>query len=147
MANFLVKKENKNKEIVFMEYSIPGYIFTPKKNLYSINIKNIKVIDKKLAEEILTIKFEKNFRKLVLLVNNFFNDVDASDSDGELVLGEIELIREILLNRYHKFIKKEKEILFLKKLEILEKEVKSKEILIKNKILLEQLEEEKCKGR
>ena len=147
MANFLVKKENNNKEIVYMEYSTSGYTFTPKKNLYSINIKNIKVIDEKLAEEILTIKFEKNFRKLVLLVNNFFNDVDASDSDGELVLDEIKLIKEILLNRYHKYIKKEKEMLFLKKLEILEKEVKSKEILIKNKILLEQLNEEKCKQR
>ena len=31
MASYVIRKKNKNNEIVYMEYSMPGYSFSPKK--------------------------------------------------------------------------------------------------------------------
>ena len=137
MSNFLVKKQNDNKEIVYMEYSIPGYTFSPKKNLYSMSINRIKIVDDNLSDAILTYKFENSFKKLVILINNYFNDEDATSDDTSLVLDEIELIREILTKKYDKFIKENKRKLFLKKLDLLEKEVRSKELLIREALINE----------
>ena len=141
MANFLIKKENKNKEVVYMEYSTPGYEFTPKKNLY--HISNVKIIDSDMNDVIITSKFDKNFKKLIILVNNFLADEDASSSDASIILDEIELVKSILKMKYNNLLKKEKEEHLLKKLQFLEKEVKKKEILLKE----EYLEEKKDKSR
>lgn len=143
MANFLIKKENKNKEIVYMEYSTPGYAFTPKKNLY--HLSNVKIIDSNMNDIIITTKFDNNFKKLIILVNNFLKDEDADSSDAAIILDEIELIKSILKMKYNKLLKKEKEEHLLKKLQFLEKEVKKKEILLKEEYLIE--EERKDKSR
>ena len=47
------------------------------------------------------------------------NDDDASDDDVRIVLDEEKLIKEILQNRYAKYIRHEKELLFLKKYSLL----------------------------
>ena len=143
MANFLIKKENKNKEIVYMEYSSPRYAFTPKKNLY--HLSNVKIIDSNMNDIIITTKFDNNFKKLIILVNNFLKDEDADSSDAAIILDEIELIKSILKMKYNKLLKKEKEEHLLKKLQFLEKEVKKKEILLKEEYLIE--EERKDKSR
>ena len=143
MANFLIKKENKNKEIVYMEYSTPGYNFTPKKNLY--NLSNVKIIDSNMNDVIITTKFDNNFKKLIILVNNFLADEDASSTDATIILDEIALVKSILEIKYEKLLKKEKEEHLIKKLQFLEKEVKKKELLLKEAYLFK--EEMKDKAR
>lgn len=135
MTNFLIKKENNNKEIVYMEYSVPGYAFTPKKNLY--HLSNVRIIDANMNDIIITTKFDNNFKKLIVLVNNFLSDEDATSSDAGIILDEIGLIKSILKIKYDKLLKKEKEEHLLKKLQFLEKEVKKKEILLKELYLEE----------
>ena len=131
MASYVIRKKNKNNEIVYMEYSMPGYTFSPKKIVSYLNVKNINVIDNKMSDNILSIKFTERFNKLLKLVNLYLNDSDASDSDTSLVLDEVALIKGILLNKYQKYLNGEKEKLFLKKLRIVENEIKIKDLKIK----------------
>jgi hypothetical protein len=147
MASYVIRKKNKNNEIVYMEYSMPGYTFSPKKIVSYLNVKNIKVIDNQMSDNILSIKFTERFKKLLKLVSLYLNDDDASDSDTSLVLDEVSQIKSILLNKYQKFINNEKEELFLKKLRLIENEIKIKDLKIKEKCLQMSNQTEKGKSR
>ena len=83
-----------------------------------------------MINEILTIKFNRRFKKLLTLVSAVLNDTDATDADTALALDEVQLVKEILLNRYQKFLNQEKEELFLKKLRVLENELRLKQVMI-----------------
>ena len=147
MASYVIRKKNKNNEIVYMEYSMPGYTFSPKKIVSYLNVKNIKVIDNQMSYNILSIKFTERFKKLLKLVSLYLNDDDASDSDTSLVLDEVSQIKSILLNKYQKFINNEKEELFLKKLRLIENEIKIKDLKIKENCLQMSNQTEKGKSR
>lgn len=147
MTSYVIKKKNKNNEIVYMEYSMPGETFTPKTIVSYLNVKNVKIVDTELNETILTIKLEQKFKKLLKLVNYYLNNDDASSSDTGLVLDEISLIKSILINRYSKYLESEKIKLFLKKISVIEKEIKIKDLKIKSKMLSENKKQEKGKGR
>ena len=102
-----------------------------------------------MIEKILSMKFDRSFKQLVALALRVINDEDADDDTAMLVMDEVELVRQILLERYHKYISKEKEQLFLKKLRIIENEIRVKQIKIKQKAIYleQQREEEKSHGR
>ena len=92
-------------------------------------------------------KFDKAFNRVVRLALRVINDDDATGDDCEIILGEVELVRQILLNRYQKYINQEKEKLFLKKLRLIENEMRMKQVQVKQKaIYLEQMEINKGRG-
>ncbi len=145
---YLIKKNKKTNEIIYMEYDLHGYKFSPKskKEAY-LDVKEVTVINPELIDSILSIKFNKIFNKLFNKVVDVLNDDDASESDTMMVLGEVELLRGILLNKYQNFLKFEKEELFLKKLRLLENELKVKIMMIREKRLAMEKELEVSKGK
>ena len=100
-----------------------------------------------MIEKILSMKFDKAFKQLVAFALRVINDEDADDDIAMMVLDEVELVRQILLERYHKYINKEKEQLFLKKLRIIENEIRVKQLKIKQKAIYLEQQEEKSHGR
>lgn len=145
---YLIKKNKKTNEIIYMEYDLHGYKFSPKskKEAY-LDVKEVTVINPELIDSILSIKFNKIFNKLFNKVVDVLNDDDASESDTMMVLGEVELLRGILLNKYQNFLKFEKEELFLKKLRLLENELKVKIMMLREKRLAMEEELEVSKGK
>jgi hypothetical protein len=75
------------------------------------------------------------------------NNDDADEGECEIVIDQAELLREILLTKYQKFINHEKEQLFLKKLRLIENEMRMKQVEIKQKIIYLEHQEEKQRGR
>ncbi|MBR1417050.1 MAG: hypothetical protein IJ572_04460 [Bacilli bacterium] len=118
---YIIKKRNKVLEIVDINYPLKGYKFTPKNE----EVKSITVTDDKLIDKILTIKINNIFTRLLMIVNDAFNS-DDNPSGVVIALDEIELVKGIILNKYHKFLKKEKEELYLKKLLLIEEEMRFK---------------------
>ena len=100
-----------------------------------------------MIDKILSMKFDKLFKQVVALALHVVNDDDATDSDTEMVLDEVELVREILLNRYQKFLRYEKEQLFLKKLRLIENEMRLKQVQIKQKAIYLEHQEQMNRGR
>ena len=147
MAGYLINKNHRDDSVVSIK-ELDGYTFTPKpgKGNY-IKVKEVKIVDKVMIEKILSMKFDKSFKQLVALALRVINDDDADDDTAMLVLDEVELVRQILLERYHKYISKEKEKLFLKKLRIIENEMRVKQIKIKQKAIYLEQQEEKSRGR
>lgn len=147
MTSYVIKKKNKNNEIVYMEYSMPGQTFTPKTIVSYLNVKNVKIVDEELNNAILTIKFEQKFQKLIKLVNYYLNTDDDTSSDSTLILDEIALIKGMILNKYNKYLSASKTELFLKKLSVIEKEIKIKDLQIKSNLLEENKNQEEGKQR
>lgn len=152
MAGYLVNKDHQDNSVVSIR-ELDGYVFKPKPGRGNyINVNEVKIVDRVMIDKILSIKFNKSFKRLVSLALRVVNDeTDSADTDEacRIVLGEVELVREVLLNRYQKFLSYEKEQLFLKKLRLIENELRMKQVRIKQKAmwLEQQQEEEMTRGR
>jgi hypothetical protein len=149
MAGYLINKSHCDDSVVSIK-ELDGYTFKPKQGKGNyIKVNEVKIVDKVMIEKILSIKFDRAFKQLVALALRVINDEEADDDTAMLVVDEVELVRQILLERYHKYISKEKEQLFLKKLRIIENEIRVKQIKIKQKAIYleQQQQEEKSRGR
>lgn len=129
MAYVLTK--NNDKLSLYSTPNLEGYKFNPKKEKTSISVNKVVVVNPKLVDNILSIKFQDKFKALLRYAQYVINDEDASSTDTAIVLDEVAMLKGILLNRYQKFLSKEKEMLFLQKLRIIENQIRSKEIAIK----------------
>lgn len=127
---YILKQNGDKKELFSSDVDFNGYKFNSKRSKNIIKVSNVTVVDPKMINEILTIKFNRRFKKLLTLVSAVLNDTDATDADTALALDEVQLVKEILLNRYQKFLNQEKEELFLKKLRVLENELRLKQAMI-----------------
>ena len=147
MAGYLINKRHCDDSVVSI-HELDGYKFKPKpgKGNY-IRVKEVTIVDKVMIDKILSMKFDKSFKQVVALALRVINDEDADDDDAELVLDGVELVREVLLNRYQKFLSYQKEQLFLKKLRIIENELRVKQVQIKQKAIYLEQQEEKSRGR
>ena len=142
MSTYKVAKNNVNISISSID-RIDGYNFSPKdKKSNIIKVSKVTVVDKQMIDRILSMKFEKYFRRLATLALRVLEDDDSSDdSAADIVLDEAKLVKEILENRSKKFLNYEKEQLFLKKIRIIENQLQMKKIEIKKKAMyLEMLE-------
>ena len=150
MASYLLKKDEKINETANIIES-NGYTFKPNnKSKNHIEVNKITVIKPNMIDAILTSKFNKNYRRLVMIVFNILQTSDEETSEGDIMiaLDEITKSRQIILNKYQKFLKKEKEEKFIKQLRLLENELRAKQINIRMNMLnqMYMYEEEKSRG-
>ena len=142
MSVYKVAKNNNNINISSLD-KLDGYDFSPRdKKSNIIKVTKVTLVDRKMIDIVLSLKFEKYFRRLATLALRVLEDDDSSDdSAADIVLDEAKLVKEILENRYKKFLNYEKEQLFLKKIRIIENQLQMKKIEIKKKAMyLEMLE-------
>ena len=143
MSNYKVAKNSERANILNLK-DIAGYDFSPKNSKSNaIKVKKVTVVDSKMIDKILSMKFEKYFRRLATLALRVIEDDDSTDDAADIVLDGAQLVKEILENRYKKFLNYEKEQLFLKKIRIIENQLQMKKVEIKKKaIYLEMLEKQ-----
>jgi len=150
MASFLLKKDSKTNEIMIMSYENNGYTFHPGAKTQSrYKVNQITIVKPSMIDAILTQKFDKKYRQLVMIVFNILQTSDEESNEGDIMiaLDEIARLREIILNKYQKFLKKEKEEKFIKQLRLLENELRAKQITIRmNMFNMYNYEEEKSLG-
>jgi len=117
---YVIKKRNKVYEIIDNN-PVKGFKFKTKNDdIKSITIENNKMIDK-----VITNKINSMFTRLLMIVNDAFNS-DDNPQGTSIALDEIEMIRTQINIKYSKYLNEEKELLYLKKLELLEEEMKFK---------------------
>lgn len=133
MAVYFVKRKNKNKKLVDCINEEYGYEFKPnikKDNL--IQISHLYVLDERLINQILTKKIEKSFRRLAAITLSVINDEDSTTGDAIIALDEIAKQKSIIIKKYREYLKEEQEEKILKRLKLLEKELKEKLIMLQN---------------
>ena len=134
---YAIKKRNKVYDVIEIEYPFKGFKFKTKNE----DIDSINVINEKMIDSVLTNKINKMFNRLLMIVNDAFNS-DDNPEGTTIALDEIEMVRNYINNKYAKYLKKEKEELYLKKLELIEEEMRFKYYTYQDKLV-----EDKGKNR
>ena len=123
MKSYLLKKIDSSYPKVMLEDDYLGYVFSPR--LKNVPVKKVSVYDKELIENILTNKFNRNFRKILnyfLKIINLDETEDSAEATA-LVLDEIAKMKSMIAQKYQQFLSNEKEQEFFNQIHQLEIEV------------------------
>lgn len=127
MASYLIKRNDEEKTITVYKCDKKGYDFKPNFSYEDINIKKITLYNPNMINNILVKKIDKSFRKITAIIIDILrNDDEDTTADGVIALSELERLRRIILNKYQNYLEKSKEEEYLKKLRLLENELRSK---------------------
>ena len=152
MKSFTIKKLENQYELESFNYHIDGFHYPIKKNKTgNLKIKEIIIVNPDITSSLICFHFNKKYQKIV---DYFFHHSDFDDdSTGThlmMALDEVARLRTIMINKYKYFLKKKEEEELLKKLKLLENEIRIKIIdfkLIKEQSLVHNNIEQKSKSR
>ena len=152
MKSFIIKKLDYPYELENFNYHITGFSYPIKKNKAGkLKITELIIVNPDIISSLICYNFYKKYQRIVecLLNNSDFNE--GNDSTGAnlmMALDEVARLRTIIINKYKYFLKKKEAEELLKKLKVVENELRIK--IIDFKLIKEQdleKEEEKAKGR
>lgn len=136
MSSYILKN-NKEEHKILLYQEKASYTFSPKKGYNEV--KKITILDPNMLNTLWEHKIDKEYSKLLKLIYSLVSNDDTTSTDVLIAYTEIERIKEYLLTLKNKGLKKELLDKYLKKLYILELELK--------KIHVMELTEEIGKGR
>ena len=143
--NYLLVKNKFNKEIVYINYNqASGFKFNPinRKN-DSISVNQMVIINPTFIEKVLT---RKTKRKLELYLQYIVELLDE-DSDSDITglrsaLNDITRYKDIVMHKYRIYLDERYFELYMKKLSLLEYELKMKILHYKDNIIDNKIKEE-----
>ena len=151
-VNYLLEKNNKTNEIVYMEYEkLNGYKLTPKASIYDgIKVNKIIFINPSLSEKIIKKKINIKIHKWLEYLK-FCNEDPTGGDEGNIrrCIMDIEKLRINIINTYAKYLGHDFKGLTLDKLQIIINEYKrllfTKEFTKKQRLfyLDDEIEQEK----
>lgn len=149
-SKFLVVKTKDSKEIKYFDYdNIDGYNLKAKDDVHfedAIDVNRMIIINPSFTDKIATLKLNAKFDKFISLMAAVCDMDDDTGEGYRIALDKLNKLRMELINKYKKYINDEKYELMLKKLEILEDELKLRLDVLENS-LLEQRNKEQGKSR
>ena len=115
---FVVKNSNDKYLIEYDELKrINGFLMATKNKVFIIEdtkVKNISVVNKKLAHPLVINKVEKRYKKLLTLLADLLVSDDETGETFREALNQIERFRMEIKNKYRKFLM-QKELEFMSK--------------------------------
>ena len=150
--SYMIKKLESTYELTKFNYQIEGFSYPIKQNKRgNLKIKELIIVNPEIVSNLICHNFNKKYQKIV---EYFFNNSDVDDDNAGtnlmIALDEVARLRTIIINKYKRFLKTKKEEELLKKLKLLENELRVKIIdfkLIKEQELTHNNIEEKSKSR
>ena len=144
MEKYVIKKKNKNKKLSKFNFDEEGYVFKPNiKSPNLIQMSSLSITNLEITNSILTKKLDKSFRKLAALILSVLKDEDATSDSTAIALNELTKEKMVVQRKYKEYLKKEEQEKYLKRLKVLEGQLKEKLVYLKleeEKVYEEQLE-------
>ena len=121
---YLYKKGN-NIKIIYIDYDkLKGFNFQPKNNIKydGIKVNKMVVIKPSMIEKVLRRKIKIKLDLYLKLIIKFIDDNDGTNSGGILgeALNDITRYRDIVMNKYRKYLDEKYLKMLLKKIALLE---------------------------
>jgi len=128
IRGYVISKNNKNKEINIIEYEKNnGFDVKPKnkvKKSDSINVSKVIFMSPSMIEKIVNKKVDKQYNKIISLVEEVATD-DSDDTSFMVgVLNEVELFKSILIRKYAKNMLREQNEKLILRLNLMSKEIR-----------------------
>lgn len=122
-SKYVLIKKNKFKKISVFNYE-DSFDMSKKKDKERIGV--IKFYDEKIIVDVIKKSIDNRFKKILELIARI-EESDADPSSGYIFcLDEVSKFRQEMINKYNRFIKKDKIEFNNKKIELIEKELKNK---------------------
>ena len=150
MKSFIIRRLKKSLELDKPLEELEGFRYVPKISHNELKIKEIIIVNPSLIDSLIKISFDKKYKKVLEFYLKTLSEEDDNGTDTNLMmaLDELARLRNIIIRKYQKALSKKTLEKLLKKLKILENEIRIK--LIDYKMMLEQQkvpDREKGKGR
>ena len=126
MKSYILKKTKKDEDILLFQEKI-SYSFTPKKSYKWV--KKVTVLDPDMLSSIWENKIIKEYNKLLKIIYGLISSDETDSSNVLVTYTEIERLKQYLLSLEIKGLKKEFINKYLKKLYILELELKKVHVM------------------
>lgn len=127
--NFVVKKNEEENTITYMEYEKrKGFKVKPKNKVNiddMINVNEMIIINPSLIEKLIDKKSERTLNKLFKMLS-LLGDEEDDDAGFMVILDEVARFKNLVMSKYIEYMKEEKYKILLKKIEILEEEIKAR---------------------
>lgn len=140
-----ILKNSEEKASVLLYQEKKGYSFTPKNKSY--RVEKITILNETMIECILKDKVINKYNRLLQIIYQIIasGSDDATSGDVLVTYTEIDRLRNILLNKYYRYLKREFIEEYLRKLQVLEVQLKKVHVMeLENEI---ENVEEKGRGR
>lgn len=133
---YLLIKDEKTKEIVYMDYDkLSGFQVNPanQSNYDGITINKMIIIKPSFIEKVLKRKIKRKLENYLKLVISILDDEDSSNDNTDLryALNDLNRYKSIIKNKYQQYLDEKYIELLLKKVALIEKEIKNKMIYYK----------------
>ena len=141
--NYKLHKNKDNKNLLdFKNNKIDGFEFAPKyTNEYmGMEVNKMVVINPGFIEKVLKKKIKRKLDLYLQFIVSVIDDEDTDPSNLRFVLDDLERYRRTIINKYQQYLDEKYINLLLKKIEILNNEIKTKLIYMREPI---EKEEEK----
>lgn len=127
MKNYMIAKSNYKGEIVFINYDkLDGYKISPKKlKTPGISVKSLIIIKPSFIEKVLKRKLKI---KLEYYLKYLIDINDDDSTDFREALNDIERFKETIKYKYQKYLDDKYIHLLLKKITLIQKELREKAI-------------------
>ena len=139
MSSFIIKRLTSTLELNKPLKDIKGLVYIPKIKNNDLAIKEIIIVKKEIIDQLILANFNKKYKKIIEYYFNILSNIDDSDNGDTniiLALDEIARLRHIIIKKYQTFLSKKTLEKMLKKLKIMENELRVK--LIDYKLIQEQ---------
>lgn len=137
--HYMVAKKNQEGIIAFVDYSkIEGFKVTPKNNLGypGIEVNSLILVKPTFIEKVLKRKIKRKLDYYLKYIIQLIEDVDDDDGIYRQALNDMTRYKEIVEYKYRKYLDDKYINLLLKKIDALDREMKSK--IIYKKLNLEE---------
>ena len=134
---YTIVKESYNGEKVYIDYSkINGFKFTPKNSFRykGVRVNSLLVVKPSFIEKLLKKKVK---RKLDFYLNYIISLMDDEDEDGSGLneaYNDLQRYKSIVEYKYRKYLEQKYINLLLKKIDILEHELKMKMLYLQEEV-------------
>ena len=149
---YVLCKSNNGKELVYLNYnSSEGFKFKPKNQVKynGIKVNKMVIINHSFIEKVLKRKVKRKSDLYLQFLINLLDDENEDPTTLTHALNDLDRYRRTIINKYRNYLDKKYVDLLLKKINLLEREIKEKLFLCMQKEIQpeEEFEQEHRRGR
>lgn len=147
IKSYILVKKSTDKQIIYIDYNqLNGFKIKPQNKVEydGIVVNRMIVIKPSYIDKLLKKKIKRRLDKYLQYIINIIEDSEDSDeSNFKIALDDIARYKSIIINNYHRFLDEKYYNLLLKKVALLEKELKDKIVKVRIKNTKKEQKEEK----